>query len=130
MATETPWQRARKSQSELQEERLGRMEGGERSVNSGRFWRWKRDGRLREFIVEARTTDKKSYSIQKEEWQAIRREAFKTPPGLLPSMQIDIQDVSLFVMELTAFQDLFNELVALRGQVALQELRSRNADTD
>jgi len=115
--SETPWQRARKSRSELQERRLGKMEGGQRQVNSGRFWRWKRDGTLREFLVEARTTEKGSYTITKKEWNDIRTEGFRTPPGLLPGMQIDIQEVKLMVIELTAFEDLFTELIALRGKV-------------
>jgi len=93
------------------------MEGGKRQVNSGRFWRWKRDGTLREFLVEARTTEKGSYSITKSEWNDIRKEAFRTPPGLLPAMQIDIQDVRLLTMELSAFQDLYVELISLRGKV-------------
>jgi len=93
------------------------MEGGSRGVNSGRFWRWKRDGTLREFLIEARTTEKGSYTITKKEWNDIRTESFRTPPGLLPGMQIDIQDVKLIVIEVTAFEDLFNELIALRGKV-------------
>lgn len=93
------------------------MPGGEKQVNSGRFWRWKRDGKLREFLVEARTTEKRSYAISKDEFSLIRIEALKTPPGLLPAMQIDIQDLSLVVIELTAFQDLYAELIALRGQI-------------
>lgn len=115
--TETPWERARKSKSELQEQRLGKLEGGERQVNSGRIWRWKRDGKLREFLIEARTTDQGSYSISKKEWLAMRIDAYKTPPGLLPGMQIDIQDLSLLAIELTAFQDLYAELIALRGLI-------------
>lgn len=116
MSLETPWQRARKSRSEKQEARIGKMDGGERQVNSGRFWRWKRDGKLYEFLVEARTVEKsRSYTISKDEFQHIRRQALQTPPGLLPAMQIDILDLSLMVIELTAFQDLYARLIALEA---------------
>lgn len=94
------------------------MEGGEKGVNSGRTsWRWKRDGKLREFLIEARTTDAGSYSISKKEFLHIKREALKTPPGLLPGMQIDIQELQLLAIEVTAFEDLFAELVALRARL-------------
>jgi hypothetical protein len=115
--TETPWQRARKTKSQRQEERIGRLPGGSQQVNSGRHWRWKRDNKLHEFLIEARTTDNKTYSISKDEFQKIRTEALKTPPGLLPGMQIDIQGLSLLVMELTAFQDLQARLIDLEARL-------------
>jgi hypothetical protein len=81
---DTPWTRARKSKSELQEARIGDMEGGKKQNNSGRIWRWKRDGILHNFLIEARTTTDASYRIEKKEFLQIRRQAFQTPPGLLP----------------------------------------------
>jgi hypothetical protein len=116
VSLETPWQRAKKSRSVRQEERNGKLEGGSKQINSGRTWRSHRDNILREFLVESRDTESRSYSISKDEWSHIRLEALKTPPGLLPGMQIDIQDLSLMVIELTAFQDLYNRLVALEAQ--------------
>lgn len=124
MATETPWQRARKSRSVRQEERIGKMEGGSKQVNSGRHWRWKRDATLREFLVEARTNEKDdvgSYRIKKSEFDAIRKQALQTPPGLLPAMQIDIQNLSLMVIELSAFEDLYARLIDLEAQVEAAE---------
>jgi hypothetical protein len=50
---------------------LGQLEGGRTQVNSGRFWNFKRDGKIYEFLIEARTNEKpsvKSYRIEKDEW--------------------------------------------------------------
>lgn len=117
MSLDTPWNRARKTKSQRQEERLGKMPGGEKQNNSGRFWRWKRDGKLHHFLIECRTTETPSYSIKKGEWLDIRRQAFQTPPGLLPGMQIDIQDVSLIVIETGAFEDAMVRLMELEARV-------------
>lgn len=123
MGIETPWVRAKKTKSQKQEERLGKMEGGQKQNNSGRFWRWKRDARLHNFLIEARTTDAGSYKIDKKEFQAIRREAMQTPPGLLPGMQIDMGDLYLIVIELSAFHDLSMRLLALEEASATDEAR-------
>lgn len=117
---ETPWSRVRKGRSQAQEERIGRLPGGSKQVNSGRMWRWKRDGILHEFLIEARTTNKGSYRIEREEFLDIRKQALQTPPGLLPGMQIEIQDLDLMVMELEAFQDLYLRLIELEARVELQ----------
>lgn len=93
------------------------MEGGQKQVNSGRFWRWKRDGILFEFLIEARDTTSASYSISKNEFQQIRQEALATPPGLLPGMQIDIQDLSLIAVETKDFQALCLRLVELEAEL-------------
>lgn len=119
---ETPWNRARKTRHEAQERRLGTMEGGSRQVNSGRLWRWKRDGILHEFLVEARTTEGKGYRITREEFLKIQKDAIQTPPGLLPSMQIDIgDDVSLFVIRLTDFQTIYTRMLDLEARLGEKE---------
>lgn len=120
---ETPWSRARKQRHELQENRIGRTPGGEKSVNSGRIWRWKRDGKLHEFLVEARTTQAESYRIERKEFLNIRREALQTLPGLLPSMQIDIRELSLLLIQLKDFNDLYSELLQLREKVGYYETK-------
>ena len=110
---ETPWARAKKTKSQKQEERLGKMEGGQPQVNSGRFWRWKRDAKLHNFLIEARTTDAESYTIKKREFLDMRKEALQTPPGLLPAMQVDIQELHLIVCELQAWHDLNMRVIEL-----------------
>lgn len=116
----TPWSRARKVRSQAQEERLGTLPGGQKGMNSGRVWRWKRDGQLRNFLVECRTNEKptvKSYRIAYDEFQDIRKEASMVPPGLLPAMQIDILDLKLMVVDLDAFVDREERLIYLEAQV-------------
>lgn len=121
MSLETPWTRARKSKHEQQEARLGASAGGSRQINSGRTWRSKRDAKLYNFLVEARTTESGSYRIERAEWLDIRKQGFQTPPGLLPAMQIDFNGVSLFVMELGAFEEMQVEIMQLQAKVAKLE---------
>ena len=116
---ETPWQRAKgKTKSQRQEDRLGRMDGGKKQTNSGRFWRWKRDAILHNFLIEARTTDAGSYRISRSEFLDIRYNARQTPPGLLPAMQVDLGDLHLMVTELTAFQDAQMRILELEELLA------------
>jgi hypothetical protein len=119
---ETPWARAKKTKSQRQEERNGKMEGGSKQINSGRFWRSKRDNRLHNFLVESRTTDAGSYRIEKKEFLDIKREGLQTPPGLLPSMQIDLGELYLMVIELSAFQDMNVRILELEAK--LERLQS------
>lgn len=124
---ETPWVRAKKkTKSQRQEERLGKMEGGRKQNNSGRFWRWKRDAVLHNFLIEARTSDKNSYRLDRSEFLDIRKEARQTPPGLLPAMQIDLGDLHLMVTELQAFQD--RELLIYELEARLEILEEANAE--
>jgi hypothetical protein len=102
---ETPWEKAGKARHVRQEERLDKIHGGQKGVNSGRHWRWKRDGRIGHFLVECRDTSARSFSIGYDEFHTITRQAHQTPPGLLPAMQIDILDLSLFVMRLVDHED-------------------------
>ena len=121
MGIETPWQRAKKTKSQLQEERIGKTEGGSKQVNSGRFWRWKRDGKLHGFLVEARTTDKLSYTIQYADFKGLEKNAHQEPPGCLPAMQIDIRDLSLIAVKLTDWQDLQVKLIELETRLEEHE---------
>jgi len=114
---ETPWSRARRLRSAEQEQRLGQMPEGRQQVNSGRFWRWKRDGVVWNFLVEARTTEHGSYSVNEKEFQSIRREAITTPPGLKPAMQIDIGETSLWLMELRDWEQVYTRLAELEGRL-------------
>lgn len=117
---QTPWSRARKRRSKAQEERLSALPGGQTGVNSGRLWRWRRDGRIRNFLVECRTNEKptvRSYRIEYDEFQEIRQDAAKTPPGLLPAMQIDILDLKLMVVDLDVFMEREERLLHLEAQL-------------
>lgn len=117
MGIESPWDRAKKTKSQRQEERIGKREDGKLQINSGRStWTSKRDGvlgRIYKFLVEARTTDKGSYRIDKQEFLDLRKQAFQTPPGLLPGMQIDIQDLSLWLMSYSDWNEFQTRMVDL-----------------
>jgi hypothetical protein len=115
MPIETPWTRARKLRTVLQEERLNTLPGGKKGVNSGRFWRWPRDGRIYDFLIEARTNQKegaKSATISKQEWIDLRKQALSQPGGMLPAMQITIGELDLIVIELNVFSEMTSRLVA------------------
>lgn len=109
----TPWERATKSKSKLQEERTSRMKGARPQVNSGRIWSSLRDNKLTSFIglflIDNKTHDdpeKRSYTIKYDEWKDLRRDANRTPPGCMPALQVDIQDVSLLVIEVGAWEEI------------------------
>lgn len=115
---ETPWSKARKLRSQEHEKRVAEMPEGSQQPNSGRFWRWSRDAKVWNFLVEARTHEKPdadSYRISLKEWKQIRTEAFRTPPGLRPAMAIQIQDTRLFVIEEADFESLYTRLIALEA---------------
>jgi hypothetical protein len=119
---QTPWDQARrKTRSMRQEERLGQMSSGKAQVNSGRHWRWKRDGIVHEFLIEARTTEADSYRIERKEFLDIQKQALQTPPGLLPGMQIDIGSgatgISGMFIRTQDFQDMYVRLIELEELV-------------
>ena len=118
---QTPWKQARENQrSRRQEERLGKLPDGRPQVNSGRTWWSKRDVRLNGFLVEARTTDSASYTISRVEFEKLTRDAFGTPPGQLPAMQIDFEGASplhLFVMRLEDHLDREKRIAILEDKI-------------
>ena len=123
---DTPWSRARKTASERQERRIAQLPGGSRQVNSGRtLWQSKRDNKLMEFLVEARTTTHGSYSLSRDEFMQVKKEAHASPPGFMPAFQIDIQDLSVICIELPVFTEMQRLLVTMEAQIA--ELREQLA---
>jgi hypothetical protein len=125
---ETPWQRAKKTRSQLQEEGLGKR--GRQQINSGRTaWTSKRDAQIyNRLLVEARTTERGSISISYREWKDIRRQAVQTPPGLLPAMHLEIQDVRLLVLDDRDANEFFTRMEFLEGRV--KELEGPQTKSD
>lgn len=117
----TPWEQARTGQkSRRQESRLAKLPGGRQQVNSGRTWFSKRDVRLGGFLVEARTTSKRSYSISADEFETLTKDALGTPPGQLPAMQIDFEGdvpLHLFVMRLNDHLDREAYIASLEAKL-------------
>ena len=124
---DAPWNRARKTKSQLQEERLGKTEGGSTQINSGRStWTSPRDnivGRVYRFLVEARTTDRGSYSISHREFSDLTKQAVRA--DLLPMIQLDIKDQQLAIIRLRELDQLQNELIDALGR--LREMEERHA---
>lgn len=121
----TPWERATKSKSKLQEERTSRMKGARPQVNSGRIWSSLRDNKLTSFIglflIDNKTHDdpeKRSYTIKYDEWKDLRRDANRTPPGCMPALQVDIQDVSLLVIEVGAWEEIQRYVLDIETKLA------------
>ena len=114
---ETPWVRARKNRSLRQEERNGNLPGGSKQVNSGRIWRFKRDNKLYNFLIESRTTEADSYRVNRKEFLDIEKEGFQTPPGMLPGIQVDIKELQLIVIRLTAFQGLQETIIDQEAEI-------------
>ena len=113
---ETPWTRARKLRSQMQEERLNTLPGGQKGINSGRIWRFPRDGRIFDFLIEARTNEKpgaKGYRIDKAEFLELRRQALTQPGGMKPGIQVTIDDLDLMVIELSVFTQMQTRLIEL-----------------
>lgn len=75
---QTPWERAKRTQSQSQEESLAKRDPkGRLQMNSGRTsWTSKRDLIIFDFLVEARTTASKSHSINALELEQLTRNAF------------------------------------------------------
>lgn len=119
--SEVPWKRAAKTKSQLQEQRLGKREDGQEQVNSGRStWTSRRDnviGSVYRFLVEARTTDKASYRIEAQEFRDLTKQATQTPPGLLPMIQLDLQELELGIYRLRDIDDMQRTIVDLQERV-------------
>lgn len=88
----TPWEQATGNQrSRRQERSLAKEPGARAQPNSGRTSLGHRDIRKNGFLIEARTTTKASYRIERDEFELITQQAISTPPGSLPGMQIDFE---------------------------------------
>lgn len=71
--------------------------GGRPTPGSGAFWSRKGDARADDLLVEAKMTDKASYSISLRVWDKIRREALLD--GRLPVLALQIQNRNLVVID-------------------------------
>jgi hypothetical protein len=99
---DTPWKRrSARQKSDKQEARIAKLPGGRRQINSGRTtFASKRDNKLGGFLIEARTTGSGRYCVTRREWEDLILDAQRTPPGMLPAMQIDLGPHQLIVMQL------------------------------
>lgn len=122
----TPWDQARskRRKSQAQEKRIAALPGGRQQPNSGRIHAIaRRDAQLGGYLVEARTTGKGSYSIQRDEFLRIERDAFGTPPGQLPAMQIDFEPENTALRTLSLFVTRLEDHTAQTALIGLLEQR-------
>lgn len=97
---ETPWKRVQKTKSERQELEFSKLPGARKQVNSGRHWFSKGDNRLGVFLVDNKTTDAGSFTIDLNKWLQTQEQGMQTPPGLLGAWQINLQSAKLWLMRL------------------------------
>jgi len=79
-----------------QEKRVARAIKGRVSIASGALEIMKGDAGNEKFLVECKLTKKQSFSLTRNTWEKIRREAMLT--GKLPAMHLDIAGLRLYVI--------------------------------
>lgn len=118
----TPWEQAKERRYAEQEKRTASKEGGRPQRNSGRVWHSLRDVTLKSFLgkllIDNKTTEAKSYTITRSDWEALKRDANRTPPGCLPVLQIDIQSLSLIVFEEGTWDEIVRHVLLLEKKVS------------
>lgn len=101
-----------RKKSQKQEKRTAKDFGGKTQIGSGCIWTMKADVRTgtgrgegfneSDFLIENKFTDKNFYSLKRDIWEKIEREALRDNMRI-PLMQIDIQDLELIVMDKNTF---------------------------
>lgn len=117
----TPWERVREKRHEIQERRTGEKPGYRQQVNSGRRWYSLRDAMHRSpigrILIDNKDTENASYTIKLAEFEKLKRDANRTPPGCLPAMQIDIRNLRLFLCEEATYDEILKYIQVLEKQV-------------
>lgn len=118
----TPWQRATDPKYALQERRTAKKPGARPQVNSGRTWSSLRDVKqespLGHLLIDNKTTDAKSFSIVREDFIALRRDANRTPPGCHGAFQVDIQDLRVMVIGEDLWDETLNYIRLLEARLS------------
>lgn len=83
--------------SKLQERRAADQYGGSVSPGSGNGWIRKADVRTPNYLIECKTTTKESYSIKKETWETLNKQAIVD--GRIPVMIVDINGKTLMIAD-------------------------------
>lgn len=111
---ELPWRMGKKKPYEKQEERTSKKKGGRKQLNSGRTWSALRDVKRKvgdaTYLYDNKTTTSRNYTLTKDEFMSLIRDANRTPPGCRPVLQIDFNNggniLSLVVIEEAEFDRL------------------------
>lgn len=102
-----PWNRDKKPNYLKAEREQAKRSGARAQVNSGRVWSGLRDVVERSkngivLLIDNKTGAKeslKSYRITDAEWNGLKRDANRTPPGCHPCLRLDIGKHKLMVIE-------------------------------
>lgn len=81
--------RDRNARSKKQEKKIARRTGGRVQAGSGSSWRRPQDVVEEGHVVQAKFTDKPSFTISMKEWAGIRKDAYAL--GRSPKMEIEFQ---------------------------------------
>lgn len=108
-----PWKLGKKPAYQKQEERTGKKQGGKPQMNSGRVWSSLRDVKRkvgkRTFLYDSKTR-RTSFQLTRVDFDLLKRDSNRTPPGCLPVLQIDftqgVKPLRLVVIEEDVFDDL------------------------
>lgn len=93
--------------SKAQEDRIAGAYRGSRNVMSGAGWSKKADVRTNDFLIEAKTTERKSYSLKLSELREIRKQALLD--DRIPLFMIELQGHNYVVMEEDDFEEMTSE---------------------
>jgi len=81
-------------------------------------------GRVYKFLVEGRITDSGSYRVERKEFLELRKQAYQSPPGLLPMMRLDIAGLRLVVIEEKDMDEMQTRMLDLEERLANRETDS------
>ena len=95
-----------KKKSLKQEKRTAKEFGGLTQIASGAIEGMKGDVRTSEYLIENKFTDASNYTVDYKIWNKIFKEAIKDG-GRTPLLQVDIQDASVVIMDISTFDSLF-----------------------
>lgn len=110
----TPWSKSTTPAYTKQEARISKKAGARAQVNSGRTWKARGDAVEMVRQIAPILTDCKgpkeegketSYTLTPKKWRQLRKMANSTPPGCVPSFQLDLApDVRLRVIDDSLFE--------------------------
>ena len=79
---------------------------GKETIASGRTWSDKGDVKTRDWMIDSKYTEKKSYSVSLKTWDKLYEQALMS--FRLPMLSLQIQDLELVVVNKEDFVELLN----------------------
>lgn len=111
-----PWKERRTPAYVRQEREQAKRDSARAQINSGRLWHSLRDvvenSKVGRLLLDCKTGKEgplKSYRITEQDWEALHRDAARTPPGCHPGLRLDIGRFRLLVIEQATWDDAVGE---------------------